>query len=168
VSAVISIAAIVLMVLLTAVFAIIAMNASCFVSIYRLKTGKAIASGFDLFIQMQLRSIEMMLLLVLMWIVGFALVSLVFGIILFIGIWFAHFIVSPDALAAFLKFSLTSSGLLISILLGILFVTNAVLTAFGDTAWALFFLDHVSSLQLPKKKVLYGSLQSSLPEAETA
>lgn len=168
VSAVISAVAIVVMAFLVLLFAIIAMNASCFVSIFRLKTGKALASGFDLFAQMPMRSVGMMLILMIFWIIGFALVIAVCAAILLIGTWLAHFVVSGDRLGNFLNNGLSSDGLLITILLGILFLTNAALTAFGNTAWALFFLEHVSSIQLPKNSKSHETMRSTMPEAETA
>jgi hypothetical protein len=168
VSVVISVLAILLIAFLVTFFAIIAMNASCFVSMYRLKTWKAIASGFDLFVQMQLRSLGMMALLVLLWIASFAVMFVACGLIAFVAVWLAHFAVSPEHLARFLSDGLYGNGLLKAFLLGILFLTNTILTAFGDVVWALFFLDHVSSLQLPKKKVSHEDVMSAFPEVETA
>ena len=147
-------------------FGAIAMNASCFVSIFRMKAGKSVASGFDLFAQIPMKSIGILALICLIWIISITILAAASFAVLFIIIWVAHLTVSTEQLTNLIKNGI-NQALLITMLLGILFVTNAVLTAFADTVWALFFLEHVSTAQLPKKLAEHSAIRSAMAEAET-
>ncbi len=164
---VIALCIIILTLFIVMLFAAVALNASCFVSIFRLKTGKALAAGFDLFARIPMRSIGLLLLLGSIWLLVGIGVAVAYGILTVLCIWIARFGgVSPAHLAAFIVNGLSNGGLLSILFLGILLLTIATLTAFGDTAWTLFFLEHVSTDRLPKKSARQDDVSSVMPEAE--
>jgi hypothetical protein len=69
---------------------------------------------------------------------------------MFVGVWIAHFIVPSQVLAQAISGNI-QGGLLITILVGILFIANAILSVFMNIDWTLFFLDHVSAALVPKE-----------------
>jgi hypothetical protein len=121
-----------------------------FVVVYRMSLGRAFSSAVDLFFQCPGKAFLNMLIVAGTFICTLFLCLVAYGLLLFLGVWVAHFFVSSQALVQGV-FGHTQSGLLITLLVGIIFIVNAVLAVFMNIDWTLFFLEHVSAALSPKE-----------------
>jgi hypothetical protein len=121
-----------------------------FVVVYRMSLDRAFSSAVDLFFQCPGKAFLNMLIIAGTFISTLFLCLAAYGLLLFVGVWIAHFFVSSQALAQGI-FGHTQSGLLITLLVGIIFIANAILSVFMNIEWTLFFLEHVSAVLSPKE-----------------
>jgi hypothetical protein len=149
-STIVPIAVITICVIVIALIGILTIFTINFVVIYRMKFRRAFPCALDLFLEHLFPSYLNLLAVSGTYIFSLLLCLAVYALLVFVGVWIAHFIIPPQILTQAIASS-TQGGLLITILVGILFIANAILSVFMNIDWTLFFLDHVSAALVPKE-----------------
>lgn len=149
-STVIPIAVIAICVIVTALLGILTVFTINFDVIYRMPLSRAFPCALDLLFEHLFSSYLNLLVVSGTYLFSLALCLVVYALLVFVGVWIAHFVVPSQVLTQTIANS-TQGGLLITILVGILFIANAILSVFMNIDWTLFFLDHVSATLVPKE-----------------
>jgi hypothetical protein len=121
-----------------------------FIVIYRMPLARAFLCAWDLLLEYLFSSYLNLLAVAGTYLFSLAICLAVYAPLVFLAVWIAHFIVPSQVLLQAISSNI-QGGLLITILVGILFIVNAILSVFMNIDWTLFFLDHVSAALVPKE-----------------